>query len=106
MSEEMNMSAVVDEIKNANEDELRNVIERWFESTRTDGLRIGAKYISAAIFGVAQKHILKKEKASLRDYKRAMDEIVKIISVQLITEQNDSEEAKSNKTSEEIANDE
>ena len=91
MDKEVNMSAVVDEIKNANEDELRKVIEDWFEKTRTDGLKIGANFISAAIYGIIQKHIIKKEKASLRDYKRMTDEIIKIISVQL-TKQNDSEE--------------
>lgn len=91
MDKELNMSAVVDEIKKANEDELREVIERWFESTRTDGLKIGAKYVSAAIFGVIQKHLKKKAKPSLRDYQRCIDEIINIISVQL-TIQNDSSE--------------
>jgi hypothetical protein len=91
MDKELNMSAVVDEIKKANEDELREVIERWFESTRTGGLKIGAKYVSAAIFGVIQKHLKKKAKPSLRDYQRCIDEIINIISVQL-TIQNDSSE--------------
>ncbi len=104
MDKEINMSSVVDEIKNATEDELREVISKWFESTRTDGLKIGAKYISAAIFGVIQKHIKKKNgtKASLRDYQRCVDEIINIISVQL-TKQNDSEV---NETVEEVNNDE
>lgn len=91
MAEETNIKEVVKEIKNANEEELRKVIEQWFESTRTAGMKIGAQFISAAIYGVIKKHTIKKEKASLRDYKRAMDEIIKIISVQL-TQQNDSEE--------------
>ena len=85
---EVNMSEVMDEIKNANEDELRKVITDWYESTRTEGLRIGAKFISAAIYGVIQKHI-KKPSPSLRDYKRMTDEIIEIITVQ-IAEQNDS----------------
>ena len=94
MTEEINMKEVVEEVKNATEEELKEVIEKWFESTRTQGLKIGAQYISAAIFGVIQKHIRKKNgaKASLRDYQRCMDEIINIISVQL-TKQNDSEEA-------------
>ena len=100
MDKEVNMSAVVDEIKNANEDELRKIIEGWYEKTRTDGLKIGASFISVAIYEVIKKHIIKKEKASLRDYKRMTDEIIKIISVQL-TKQNDSEEVV-----EEVANDE
>lgn len=101
MSEETNMKEVVEEIKNANEDELRQVVEGWFEKTRTDGLKIGAKFISAAINGVIQKHIIKKEKTSLRDYKRMTEEIIKIISVQLQnTEQNDLEENENDGTTE------
>lgn len=91
MVEETNMSEVVEEIKGASEEELRKIIERWFDKTRTQGMHIGASFISAAVYGVIKKHIIKKEKASLRDYKRAMDEISRIISVQL-TRQNDSEE--------------
>jgi hypothetical protein len=98
MTEETNIKEVVEEIKNANEDELKKVIEQWFESTRTAGMKIGAQFISAAVFGVIKKHTIKKEKASLRDYKRAMDEIINIISVQLTT-QNDSEETITEETS-------
>ena len=92
MTEETNMKEVVEELKNATEEELREVIEKWFESIRTQGVKIGAQYISAAIFGVIQKHIKKKNgaKASLRDYQRCVDEIINIISVQL-TQQNDLE---------------
>lgn len=91
MAEEINIKEVIEEIKGADENELKKVIEQWFESTRTQGLKIGAQYISAAIFGVIQKHLKKKTKPSLRDYQRCIDEIVGIISVQLTT-QNDSEE--------------
>lgn len=103
---ETNMKEVVEEIKGATEDELREVIEKWFESTRTQGMKIGAQYISAAIFGVIQKHIKKQtgSKPSLRDYQRCTDRIIEIISVQL-TQQNDSEEAEQNSTTEENAND-
>jgi hypothetical protein len=92
--EETNIKEVVEEIRGASEDELRQVIEQWFESTRTAGMKIGAKFISAAIFGVIKKHIKKKTggKPSLRDYQRMTDEIIKIISVQLATQQNDLEE--------------
>lgn len=101
MAEETNMKEVVEEIKNANEDEIKQVIEGWFERTRTAGMKIGAQYISAAIFGVVQKHIKKKTgaKVSLRDYQRCMDEIIKIISVQL-TQQNDLEENENDGTTE------
>lgn len=101
---ETNMKAVVDEVKNATEDELREVIEKWFESTRTQGMKIGAQYISAAIFGVIKEHLKKKSKPSLRDYQRCTDRIIEIISVQL-TQQNDSEEEEQNSTTEENVND-
>lgn len=91
MAKETNIQEVVEEIKNADEETLRSTIEKWFESTRTEGMKIGAKFISAAIFGAIQKHTKKKSKVSLRDYERMTTEIVKIIAVQL-TEQNDSEE--------------
>ena len=88
METETNIKEVVEEIKNANEDELKKVIEGWFESTRTAGMKIGAQFISAAIFGVIKKHTQKAGKVSLNDYKRMTAEIINIISVQ-ITEQND-----------------
>lgn len=91
MAEEINMKEVIEEIKGADEDELRKVIELWFESTRAAGMKIGAQYMSAAIFGVIQKHTKKAGKVSLRDYERMTAEIIKIISVQL-TQQNDSKE--------------
>ena len=50
MAEE-NIKEVIEEIKAASEDDLKKVIEQWFESTRTQGLKLGAQYISAAIFG-------------------------------------------------------
>ena len=90
MAEE-NIKEVLEEIKGADEETLQSTIEKWFETTRNQGLKIGAQFISAAIYGIMQKHIIKKEKASLRDYKRMTDEIIKIISVQL-TQQNDSSE--------------
>lgn len=95
MAEETNIKEVVKEIKENDEESLQKVIEDWFERTRTQGLKLGAQYISAAIFGVIQKNIVKKAKPSLRDYKRMTEEIIKIISVQLTqqnTQQNDSEE--------------
>jgi O-acetyl-ADP-ribose deacetylase (regulator of RNase III) len=96
---EDNMKEVIEEIKNADEESLRKVIENWFESTRTSGMKIGAQYISAGIFGIIQKHIKKKAKPSLRDYQRCMDEIIQVISVQL-TKQNDSEETNDDGTTE------
>ena len=91
---EANIKEAVKEIKESDEESLQKVIEDWFERTRNQSIKIGAQYISAAIFGVIQKNIVKKAKPSLRDYKRMTEEIIKIISVQLkqeTTKQNDSE---------------
>lgn len=101
MEETTNMSAVVDEIKNADEESLKKVIEDWFERTRTDGIKLGARFIAAAVMGKIQKHLDKPGKISLRDYERCIADIKKVLLVQL-TEQNDSTE---NNTSEEVAND-
>ena len=101
---ETNIKEAVKEIKESDEESLQKVIEDWFEKTRNQSIKIGAQYISAAIFGVIQKNIVKKAKPSLRDYKRMTEEIIKIVSVQLRqqnTEQNDSEEKESNKTTQE-----
>ena len=93
--EETNIKEVVEEIKNAGEKELKETIEKWFTSTRTAGMKIGAQYISAGVYGIIKKHLNKKAKASLNDYRRMTDDIIEMISVQLIKEetiQNDLEE--------------
>ena len=92
---ETNIQEAVKEIKESNEESLQKVIEDWFERTRNQSIKIGAQYISAAVFGVIQKNIVKKAKPSLRDYKRMTEEIIKIISVQL-KQENDSEAEKEN----------
>lgn len=103
---EVNMKEVVAEIKDATEDELKELIEGWFEKTRTDGMKIGAGMISAAIFGVIQKHIKKNpgSKPSLRDYQRCVDRIKEIIAVQL-TQQNDLDTDEQDNIVEESTND-
>ena len=105
---ETNIKEAVKEIKESDEESLQKVIEDWFEKIRIQSMKIGAQYISG-IFGIIQKHIFKKEKPSLRDYKRMTEEIIKIISVQLKqqnTQQNDSETdtTKENNTNEETIN--
>lgn len=90
---------LIEQTQQNEDDNIRECIESWFERIRNQSMKIGASYISAAIFGVIQKHIKKKAKPSLRDYQRCMDEIIKIISVQL-TQQNDSK-----KVVEEVVND-
>lgn len=82
---------MIEEIKSAKDEELRSTIEKWFEQTRNQGMKIGASYISAAVAGAIQKHLKKGKDASLRDYKRMADDIWKIVSVQL-TKQNDLED--------------
>lgn len=101
MTEKNIVSEAIGEIKNANEDELRKLIENWFESTRTDGMKIGAQFIAAAVMGKIQKHLVKPGKLSLRDYERCVADIKKVLAVQL-TEQNDSVE---DNVSEEVTND-
>lgn len=95
MAEELKIAEAVKEVKNASEEELRKVIEGWYERTRTDGLKIGAQMISAAVYGKIEKHLKKGSKPSLRDYQRCVEDILKLISVQL-TRQNDSEEENNN----------
>lgn len=108
MVEEIKMSEVVDEIKGASEEELREVIEKWFESTRTQGMKIGAQFISIAVYDAIEKNLKKGSQSSLRDYQRAIKRVVEIVSVQL-TQQNDSitieNDEVTNEVTEEIAND-
>lgn len=94
--EETKMSEVVDEIKGASEDELRELIEGWFEKTRTDGMHLGAYFISAAVFDAINKNLKNGMNSSHRDFERAIKRVVEIVSVQLKqkeTQQNDSKEA-------------
>lgn len=94
MEENKNMSAVIDEIKGADEESLKKVIEDWFESTRTAGMRVGATYIAAAVYDTIVKNLKRGSQSSLRDYQRAIKRIIEIVSVQLKQEtiQNDLEE--------------
>ena len=99
MTENTNMSEVIEEIRSASEEELKRVIEQHFEEVRTQGMKIGARLISAAIYKTLDKNLKKGLNSSLRDYQRAMKSIMEIVSVQL-TQQNGSEEV-----SEEAVND-
>ena len=99
MAEENVVSKAMDEIKSANEDELKKVIEEHLEAVRTQGMKIGATYIAAAISGAIEKNLTNGKNSSLRDYQRAIKRIAEIVSVQL-TQQNDSKEV-----AEEDAND-
>lgn len=104
MNEEIKMSEVVNEVKNASEEELREVVEKWFEKTRTDGLKLGAYMISAAVYDAISKNLTKGMNSSLRDFQRAIKRTLEIVSVQLKQEtaQNDlnTEEATDDGTAE------
>lgn len=91
MEENTNVAKAVEEIKGADEEQLKKVIEEHFEAVRTQGMKIGATYISAAVMGKFKKHLEKPGKTSLRDYERCVADIKKMLAVQL-TQQNDSEE--------------
>ena len=103
MAEEV-VSKAMDEIKNASEDELKQVIEGWYEQIRTQGMKIGAQFIAAAVYGAIEKNLKKGTQSSLRDYQRAIKRVVEIVSVQL-TQQNDLTEVEDNEVTEEIIND-
>lgn len=100
---EQNMSEVIEEIKGASEGELKKVIEEHFEAVRVQGMKIGAGYIAAAVYGAVEKNLKKGSNSSLRDYQRAIKRVLEIVSVQL-TQQNDLETIEEDVT-EEIAND-
>ena len=103
MEENTKVSEAISEIKNADEESLKKVIEDWLERTRTDGMKIGAYFVSAAVAGAIEKNLKDGMKSSHRDFERAIKRVFEIVSVQLKqdeTIQNDSEEA-----AEEVIND-
>jgi hypothetical protein len=92
---DMEINEHTDELIDQCIDELKKVIEEHFEAVRTQGMKIGATYIAAAVYGAIEKNLKKGLNSSLRDYQRAIKRIIEIVSVQLKQEetpQNDSEE--------------
>ena len=83
MADETKVAESGSELKSADEEKLREVVEKWFESTRTDGIRIGASMISTAVYAIIKKHLVKTSKPSLNDYRRAIKEIEVLIQKQL-----------------------
>jgi hypothetical protein len=100
MAEENKMSEVISEVKNATDDELKEVIVKHFDAVRTQGMKIGASYIAVAVYDAINENLKNGSKSSLRDYQRAINRVLEIVSVQLLTQQNDSEDS-----AEEEAND-
>ena len=99
MADEVNLSEVANEIKNKSDEELKKTIEQWYEKTRIQGLKLGARMICAAGTDILTKHIEKKNKPSLRDYKRATEELIHLFSIpikQAETEQNNLETMENN----------
>lgn len=94
MADEANIAEVANEIKNKSDEELKKTIKQWYEKTHTQGLKLGARMICAAGTDILTKHIRKKDKPSLRDYKRATEELIHLFSIpikQAETEQNNLE---------------
>lgn len=104
MEENTNVSQVVEELRGKDEEQIKKVIEHWFDKTRMDGLRLGAQMISIVVNDAIKKNLKDGMNSSHRDFKRAINKIYEIISVQLKqieTVQNDL-----NESAEEVANDE
>ncbi len=80
---EQNMSEVIEEVKNASEDELKQVIEGWYERTLMDGMHHGAYFISSAVMGAIDKNLRNGMNSSHRDFERTIKRIYEIVSVQL-----------------------
>ena len=101
MAEEIKMSEVVNEVKGASEDELKKVIEEHFEAVRTQGMKIGAQFIAAAVMGAIDKNLKNGMNSSHRDFERAIKRVIEIVSVPLKqkeTQQNDSKEVSEEET--------
>lgn len=101
MVENTNVSRAIEELKGADKEQLKKIIEKWYDKTRMDGLKMGAQMISIVISDTIKSNLKNGMNSSHRDFERAIKKIMEIISVQLKqneTIQNDSE-------SEEINND-
>lgn len=84
---EQNMLEVIEEVRNASDEELKRVIEEHFEAVRVQGMKIGATYIAAAVMGAIDKNLTDGMNSSHRDFKRAIKRIYEIVSVQLKQEE-------------------
>lgn len=93
---ENNIDVFIEQVKNNKDDELRKCIEEWFETTRSQSMKLGAIYISAAVMGAIEKNLKNGMSSSHRDFERAIKRVLEIVSVQLKQEetiQNDLKEA-------------
>ena len=83
MEENTNVNQAIEEIKGADEERLKQIIERWFDKTRMDGIKLGAQMISVVINDAIRKNLKDGMNSSRRDFERAIKNVVEIISVQL-----------------------
>lgn len=83
MEENTNVNQAVKELKGASEEELQKIIERWFDKTRMDGLKMGAQMISLIVNDAIRNNLKDGMNSSRRDFERAIKNIRDIISVQL-----------------------
>ena len=86
---------VINEIKTADEENLKKVIEEWFERTRTDGLKIGAQMVSTVVLNIIKTHTKKPGKTSLRDYERMTKDITDLLLVQMKKQKSNNEKEES-----------
>lgn len=105
MEENKNVSAAIEEIKSADEDSLSKIIEDWFERTRTDGMKIGAYFVSAAVAGAIDKNLTDGMGSSRRDFERAIKRVMEIVSVQLKQQETQQNDLKIEEVSEGVTND-
>lgn len=80
---DQNMSEVIEEVKSASEEELKQIIEEHFEAVRVQGMKIGASYIAAAVMGAINKNLKNGMNSSHRDFERAIKRVIEMVSVQL-----------------------
>ena len=83
MEENTNVSKAIEEIRGADEEQLRRVIEEHFDAVRTQGMKLGATYISAAVMGAIEKNLKNGFNSSHRDFERAIKRVYEIVSMQL-----------------------
>lgn len=83
MTENENMSEVIEEIKDASEAELKKVIEEHFDAVRAQSMKIGARLMAAAVMGAIDKNLKNGMSSSHRDFERAIKGVIEIVSVQL-----------------------
>jgi hypothetical protein len=89
--ENINIKEVIEEIKKTDEETLERIVRKWLDTVRTQSLKIGASYISEAIFDIIKKRIGEKADLTIDDYEYCIYEIIRVISIQFMA-RNDAKE--------------